>query len=350
MSLPTPWEQDWPGAGLQTLSRCPLCGHRERSLWHCGLRDETFRVAAGRWDLWRCSSCHCAYLDPRPSEATVLDAYGCYYTHEPPKTQASGASNVPGGWRDRLANGYCRARFGAPRRPASSWGVWVFRALPIRRSALDREFRHLPRLPAQGGRLLDVGCGNGTFLGVAAACGWHVTGLEPDPMAAAQAAGCGHEVQVAGLDALDDLEAQYDVITMSHVIEHLHDPARALVQCHRLLRPGGRLWLETPNAESIGHQRFGRHWRGLEAPRHLVLFAATGLSRLLRRAGFTSVQSLPVPSSRTPMFEQSRALAQLDAAMPLLPEVWRRVGIEHWAERMLGAPREFLTVAAHKSR
>jgi 2-polyprenyl-3-methyl-5-hydroxy-6-metoxy-1,4-benzoquinol methylase len=67
------------------------------------------------------------------------------------------------------------------------------------------------------------------------------------------------DFQAARLDGGD-----FDAITMSHVIEHVPDPLASLDKCRRLLRLGGYLVLSTPNVRSLGHQRFGQSWRGLE--------------------------------------------------------------------------------------
>jgi 2-polyprenyl-3-methyl-5-hydroxy-6-metoxy-1,4-benzoquinol methylase len=105
-------------------------------------------------------------------------------------------------------------------------------------------------------------------------------------------------VIAGGIDALDGQAAIFDVITLSHVIEHVHDVGGTLRACHRLLKPGGRLWLETPNVAALGHKVFGVNWRGLEAPRHLVLFSAPALKQLLQDAGFVDHKELLSPSPR----------------------------------------------------
>lgn len=73
----------------------------------------------------------------------------------------------------------------------------------------------------------------------------------------------------------------------SHVIEHVFDPVEMIDLMWAALRPGGVLLLATPNASSDVHLHFGRHWRGLEAPRHLVLFTESTLTKLLVSAGFS---------------------------------------------------------------
>jgi len=73
----------------------------------------------------------------------------------------------------------------------------------------------------------------------------------------------------------------------------LHEPIAALQEIHRLLKPGGLFWLATPNMDAPGHLHFGPDWRGLEPPRHLVLFSAKALSLALQRTGFTGIEFRP---------------------------------------------------------
>jgi predicted SAM-dependent methyltransferase len=116
---------------------------------------------------------------------------------------------------------------------------------------------------------------------------WLVEGQETD----ATAAQSGHAVHGVNihLGALSDLalaDNSFDAISLSHVIEHVHEPDSLLAECHRLLKPAGTLVAVTPNVRSYGHHRFGVHWVGLDPPKHLMLFSPTSLARVAVRAGF----------------------------------------------------------------
>lgn len=340
---------DWPLADLEWVSACPVCRATGRHPMHAGLTDGVFGSAPGRWQMWRCTRCWTGYLSPRPTSDSVMRAYATYYTH-----RSVEATSRPVNWRDRLENGYVNSRYGAKRVPASRLGPWVFQLLPIRRSAIDRSYRHLPRR-LHAARLLDVGCGDGAFLAIARDCGWTVTGVEPDPVAAALARGRGLEVRLGGIETLHDEVRKFDVITLSHVIEHVHAPIQLLSSCYSLLRPGGWLWIETPNLESEGHRLFGRHWRGLEAPRHLVIFNRRSLESALRAAGFSSVRDEPVPSSRGALFRESEAIRRgaqpgLESTllMRLPHHLAQSIRRSHIVESWFGAPREFLTCSARR--
>ena len=333
----------------EALGGCPVCNATTRTLLHADLADDTFRAVTGTWNLWRCAACGCAYLDPRPDRATIGQAYACYYTHAsaPPRAPLSWRGRI----RQRLEDAYLQRRYGADRMP-SRVGAWVYSLLLPYRHISDVRYRHLPG-PGRGRRLLDVGCGDGGFLLQAQACGWRVEGVDPDPRAAEVGQGRDVLIRHGGLEAYDGQAACFDLITLSHVIEHLHDPVAALADCHRLLKPGGRLWIATPNIDSGGHALFGRHWRGLETPRHLVLFNEPGLRQLLQRAGFATPHRLPSQWPEPFMLARSsHALASglpPHDAPPPLPKALRRAV---WRLALLGwlrpRRREFLYLAASR--
>lgn len=282
----------WPAGGLERVKACPLCGSRARTSLHPGLADHAYEHTPGRWDLHRCENCTCAYLDPRPTRETIHLAYREYYTHV--ADVGAGAEPLTAIRRARraLANGYRNWRYGTKVRPTSVLGVpatWLF---PATRRRIDLEFRHLPR-PWPGACLLDVGFGDGAFLERARSAGWQVTGVDFDPATVEAARKRGLDVYEGALDSLGGGAGPYDVITLSHVIEHVHDPRALVREIVRRLKPGGLAWIETPNLASSGHRRFGAAWRGLEPPRHLVLFDWDSLEGLLRAEGLGDIRRLP---------------------------------------------------------
>jgi 2-polyprenyl-3-methyl-5-hydroxy-6-metoxy-1,4-benzoquinol methylase len=285
-----PWTRPWPEEGLERLGRCPVCGSSERELLHEALKDEVFFCAPGYWTMWRCAGCRCGYLDPRPTVATIGQAYGNYYTHQAAGSRTDSSSlSLLRRIRRVLSNGYLNARYGTNYQPASRLGPGLAKMLPRQREALDVQFRWLPK-PVAGQRVLDVGCGNGAFLLKAREAGWQVMGVDPDPDAVATARQKGLEVRLGSVEAFAGEAGLFDAITFSHVIEHAHDPKSVLADAYRLLKPGGKLYLDTPNIDSRGSRIFGRHWRGIETPRHLVLFSLSGLQQLLQQCGFSVIE------------------------------------------------------------
>jgi 2-polyprenyl-3-methyl-5-hydroxy-6-metoxy-1,4-benzoquinol methylase len=291
----------WLKDELEYLGRCPVCGAERRTLVHQGLPDKLFHCSEDRWNLYGCEACGTHYLDPRPNQESIGRAYASYLTHEAPA--AAGQPAAGGSARDRakrvlraLANGYRNARWGTRLEPHLPSGRYLVPCIPFLRDALVQQFRSLPRCPGSGSRLLDVGCGNGGFLQLARSAGWSVQGMDFDAAAVRTARGLGLDIRQGGLELLQESEADsFAWVSFSHVLEHVHAPVSWLRELHRIIEPGGTLWLQTPNVGSIGHARYGENWRGLEPPRHLTLWTLDTLCRSLKEVGFRRVQSLPTP-------------------------------------------------------
>jgi SAM-dependent methyltransferase len=184
-----------------------------------------------------------------------------------------------------VRNGYLNARLGYDAKPATRLAVLVLAPLPLYRREARLVVRDL-RYPGPVARLLDIGCGNGQFLLEAQSVGWDAVGVDTDSATAEAARSRGLEIHVGSVEELGLRDASFDAITMAHVLEHLPDPIALLAECRRLLKESGRLWVATPNVASPGHRRYGRDWRGLEPPRHLVLFTARALRLAFGEAGF----------------------------------------------------------------
>ncbi len=300
---------EWPVDGIERATACPVCGSNKRTILHDGLTDHIFFCAPGNWTLRLCGSCGCGYLDPRPSPATIHLAYRSYYTHElTVREKAEGLSPVRRLMRS-LGNGYRNSRYGTHFLPASRAGDILFKFLPNARLSFDRQMRYLPRLPA-GGRLLDLGFGSGTFLELVREGGWAVTGADPDPIVVQTARERGLDVRQGGIEAFSDQAGSFDVVTLSHVIEHVSNPRDTLRSAYNLLKPGGTLWICTPNLAGPGHRHFGRHWRGLEPPRHLVIFNRSALLKCAASLGFTDFVDLPYAPIIKLRFLASNAVKQ----------------------------------------
>ena len=135
---------------------------------------------------------------------------------------------------------------------------------------------------ARKGRLLDIGCGDGSFLLAAREQGWEVMGTELEPQHARD----------AGLDVRESIEQVpatrlFDCITMWHTLEHMRDIPGLLARVSPLLAPDGRLLIAVPDAGGLQAKIFGPRWLHLDVPRHLFHFDAESLRTALHRAGFS---------------------------------------------------------------
>jgi SAM-dependent methyltransferase len=140
------------------------------------------------------------------------------------------------------------------------------------------------------GRLLEVGCGGGDFLVLAEAANWQVTGVEYSSDACEKARRrlkngeirCG-ELQQTGLAA-----EQFDLCVLSDVIEHVRSPRDFIREIHRLLKPGGTLFIATPSLDSWSARIMRRNWMEFKAE-HLTYFDQQTLQTLLFRSGFRDI-------------------------------------------------------------
>jgi 2-polyprenyl-3-methyl-5-hydroxy-6-metoxy-1,4-benzoquinol methylase len=283
----------WREGELEECNSCPGCGGRSGRPLHADLSDRTFRSAPGTWTIWRCEGCGAGYLNPRPTPTAIMRAYESYYTHadcsewwmrEQPTVTRRVAM--------RLVHGRLNSRLGYDRRPALRAGAALLRLLVRRDRELLGHMRYLHARP--GGRLLDVGCGDGAYLSLLRSLGWTTTvGVDPDPTAVQMARDAGINVRLGTLDDVALPAESFDAITLNHSIEHVHHPAGLLKECRRLLAPRGELIVFTPNLDSDGHRCFGRNWFHLDPPRHLVIFTPASLRHALQAAGFNEIKQLP---------------------------------------------------------
>ena len=315
----------WNPTELETLGHCPVCQSTARDVIHRDLTDTLFGCAPGRWIMHACAACDTAYLDPRPTVESIGKAYAQYCTHPEAanKTLDHETSERNSSLRTltrAMFNGYRNAHWKMAIAPSNPWGRYILPLIPLVRPLVAQQMRHMPPHPAgRQGRLLDVGCGNGAFLKLAQKAGWSVHGIDFDPIAVTEARDGGLDIFLGDIDQLAVQEQTYDWITCSHVLEHVHNPQKLLKSMHRLLRPGGTLWLQTPNIHSIGHRTYGTSWIGADPPRHLTLFNLSTLRRTFESLGFqTSFYRLPVLSAMA-VYAASSALRGGEANAISLP-------------------------------
>lgn len=139
--------------------------------------------------------------------------------------------------------------------------------------------------------LLDVGCGAGGLLKRAKAKGWETIGVDISDAAISRLRDERLIVQQGDLCNLNFPDEEFDVITMTELIEHLRNPVLYIQESYRILRPGGALYLTTPNFNSLTRRLVGQKWQIICPPEHLFYFSLGCLSSLLRRCGFNLISA-----------------------------------------------------------
>jgi SAM-dependent methyltransferase len=274
---------------------CPLCLSR---YWSPLLEAQD--CAAGSSGLWfavvQCDSCGMCFTNPRPDPASIGQFYPADYSPHGPRTQ---------------------------RQERSPWTRLKFWSRP--------RVEKRP-IPWHGrGRLLDFGCGNGAYMQMMHRRGWSVTGLDvSERMVERIRNEFGLNAYVGTLPHLDLEPESFDVITMWHSLEHIHEPLPLLREARALLVPGGKIVISVPNIDSWPFRWFGRNWFALELPRHLSHFMPSTLAEMLERAEFNTDPIQMVNHS-----DWIRFSARL-TCQRLQPMLWRKALAYKWPARLAG--------------
>lgn len=233
---------------------CFLCGGRDFRLLHRWPVGDRWNPASIPIAVWQCA-CGVVLLHPVPTTDQLPDA-GDWWSASRKKNR-----------RNR--------RFKRLRRGISSLLV----------GNAQTRFVKYTRRASSSGRLLDIGCGEGSLLEVAAGH-YECVGLEPSPAAADIAASRGFPIIRTTLEDARIEPRCFDVVTMDSVIEHFDDPLWAVKKVNRFLTPGGVIALKTPKFGGPAYKMHGPGWNGFRHGYHKYLFTGHTLSRTLGEGGF----------------------------------------------------------------
>ena len=167
------------------------------------------------------------------------------------------------------------------------------------------------------GRWLDIGFGEGALLAVAQRRGWICHGTEVSQRVLDHGRARGWIVASDTTDGDRFPLGGFDVVTMIELLEHVPEPTCFLADAARLLRPGGLLYLPTPNACSLNRWWLGVSWSIFNPPEHLTIWTPRGMSRALARAGFQEIRL------RTEGFNPAEIVARIKSAERGAPPVNR---------------------------
>ncbi len=195
-------------------------------------------------------------------------------------------------------------------------------------AVLERIERYAPRR----GAILDVGCWVGFLLAEAEARGWsEAVGIEPSGFASAYARErLGLDVRSEELFGADLPLGHFDCVVMGDVLEHLTRANAALERVGELLRPGGILALELPDAGSRVARMLGPRWWSV-IPTHIHYFTRESAATMLRRHGYEPVYLATDPKSFTVRYYLDKGGGYLPGVSRALIAAAERVGL---AERM----------------
>jgi len=234
------------------MAQCSLCSCAKTRVFRKGtlskktgfsITDPTYGPGG---TLLQCQGCGVVFLDPLPSPEVLAQAYADM--EDPSYIEEEGV-------------------------------------LRVARSTLLLVEKMLGRT----GRLLDVGCFCGTLLSEAKAKGWEVDGVEPSRWAREKARELfGLDIRHPSLKAASFPDNTFDVVTAVDVLEHFRYPQEEVQEIRRILRPGGVLYLSTPDVASLMPRILRSRWWGFR-PEHLFYFSRRSLRSFLVSLGFETV-------------------------------------------------------------
>ena len=228
---------------------CPVCGGAEQApllvvnLLAFGHYHPSFDPVR-RWV--RCPHCGHGFANPRPAAAALAEAFA-----EPPPPHLV---------------------------------QWTYEQVAARADVVHDLWQRRP-----GGAFLDVGVGSGALAGAAVDYGYRVCGLDRHPAYAGWVRRLGVEFVLGDVCSHDCGGRQFDVVALGDVIEHVAEPRQALARVVSALKPGGLVWLSTPDREGVWTRALGdRDPMWLEGE-HLQYFCLRSLRRLLAGQGLRVV-------------------------------------------------------------
>lgn len=226
---------------------CPLCGANNYRLIFTAPADPVEKL--GYFSVTRCKECDFVYTNPQPEEKELKELYSTEYYGEE------------------------HQRFW----PVIEKTITFFR---------ERRIKEIEKFKRKG-RILDIGCGRGRMLYLLNKRGWETYGAELSEKSSRYA------VEKLGLKVThgDFLSSNFpadffDCITLWHVLEHLKDPLKNLMEIRRILKEDGFLLIAVPDFGGAQSVFSGKHWFHLDVPRHYSHFTLKTLTTFLDRTGF----------------------------------------------------------------
>jgi SAM-dependent methyltransferase len=233
---------------------CQVC-HSSNLEHFCHVFDRVLQRPEKTWEVRRCKDCGFGWTAPPLDENLIAGYYPPVYL-----------GNTSQALDEFFSGQLTRSR---------SWRK-------------ETEKRHLVERFTAGGKILDVGAGDGRFLWALDQEKWERTGVESAREVVELVRSNMPRLNLVAGDIYSDQLApgKFDVVTFWHVLEHLPGPRRVLARAASLLRPGGWIFISLPNLQSFQARLFRRHWYAFDdVPRHLYHFSPQALERLLQEQG-----------------------------------------------------------------
>ncbi|MEY4051441.1 MAG: class I SAM-dependent methyltransferase [Chitinophagia bacterium] len=241
------------------FSPCPICNKDDISNL---LHTKDYSLTGEDFQIIQCANCNLEYTDPAPSKQDIAPYYNfpSYISHTDTKE----------GFVNQIYH-------------------------KVRNHTLTQKTNWVQSLfTGHKGHLLEIGAGTGAFAHSMLKKGWKVTALEPD-VASRQKALENYDINLLPIEELFQLEpSKFEVITLWHVLEHVHDLNLYMRTFHSLLKSNGRLIIAVPNYTSYDAGFYKKYWAAYDVPRHLYHFSPLSMYHLAKKHKMSIVQKLPM--------------------------------------------------------
>jgi SAM-dependent methyltransferase len=240
----------------ERLDECPICAGTDlRNTLICQdhlVSDQSFAICT-------CGFCGLMMTNPRPTQEHIGQFYesNSYLSH-----------NSDGSLLSKIYS------------LAQVYTLWY-------------KHRVIKKLGVNGNRLLDYGCGVGQFMHYMSSKKYDVRGVEPSDIGIEKATEKGLTVYPS-IEQAKDEESKFDVITLWHVLEHVHDLQPALKLLKKLLKKNGYMVIAVPNTKSWDATHYKENWAAYDVPRHLFHFDDDSLKLLLKNSGLSFTTTAPL--------------------------------------------------------
>jgi 2-polyprenyl-3-methyl-5-hydroxy-6-metoxy-1,4-benzoquinol methylase len=242
---------------MEKLSSCPVCGSEKSDHF---LKSVDFFLSKEDYNIVSCNHCGFKFVNPRPDAGEI----GKYYESIEYVSHDAGKRN----WLNFL---YKRAR----------------------KFSIKNKFTLVKR-ESTGVELMDIGCGTGEFIHYCKEKGFKVIGIEPGEKPRTLA------INEYNLEVYDEahlnnfINPEFDIITLWHVLEHVHLLNDLMKKIVEILKPDGTLIIAVPNSDSWDASYYGKYWAAYDLPRHLYHFSQETMQILLRNHSLKIKQVIPM--------------------------------------------------------
>jgi 2-polyprenyl-3-methyl-5-hydroxy-6-metoxy-1,4-benzoquinol methylase len=235
---------------------CLICKNTKTELF---LTCKDFTASEEIFHIVKCTSCNFIYTNPIPPENEI----GKYYKSE----KYISHTDTSKGIINKLYH-------------------------LVRNITLKSKLELINKLSLKG-KILDIGCGTGHFLKECKNNGWQVDGTEPDNEARKLAEELTHSKISETVFGNKNLNS-YNIISLWHVLEHIHKLNETLEQVKKLLKEDGHIIIAVPNCDSIDSKYYKEFWAAYDVPRHLYHFTQETIEKLLKNHGLRIIKKTPM--------------------------------------------------------